>query len=457
VRRLTRTSSFQLTLRYAVLFGTSVLLLGAAVYLQILHFATEQQDELLEREIKTIQREVTGRSRSEIVESIGAHARHPPAPSLRYGLLNSAVDRLAGNLPPVKPRQGAFWFRGPRADKPNKIDKIRGRRRALREDLVLVVAQDRHAQEGLEELRELIARDFGYAAGATLLLALVGGMLMSAGVLRRVDAMSRSASEIVDRDLSQRLPVQGRDDEFDRLAQSVNVMLERIESQVHAMRQVSADIAHDLRTPLTRLRNRIEAAVQVDDPQHIREALERSLGDMDGVLATFSALLRIAQIEAADRSTARMEFDLTNLLLTLVEVYQPTADSKGQTLHARIELDLRATGDRDLIAQLFANLLQNAVQHSLAGARIEVRARRAADEVEVIVADNGPGIPQAEHEKVFRRLYRLERSRTTPGSGLGLALVAAIAAMHNATIALSDNAPGLRVRVALRSSQRHTQ
>lgn len=454
MRRLTRTSSFRLTLRYALLFALSVVLLGAAIYYQMSWFATDLQDELLEEAFDAVDRSAKGLSQQELAALVDDHARHPPGVLIRYRLFAQDGTPLAGNLPEVRAREGSFWFVASRADKPHKQGEIRALADRLPGGELLVVAQDLEAQEELDELREMIARDFGWAAALTVLLALIGGMLMSASILRRVDAVNQTAREIVGSDLSRRLPVRGSDDEFDRLARSVNGMLARIESQMEAMRQVSADIAHDLRTPLTRLRNQLESAQKLDDPQRIRAAFERALEEIDRLLVTFTALLRIAQIEAADRTAHQAPFDLSEVLSTLVEVYQPTVDAKRQTLQAHIASGLVVAGDRDLIGQLFANLLENASHHSPEGARIELRATRIGGGVEVIVADDGPGIPAEEHERVFRRLYRLERSRTSPGSGLGLALVSAIAGMHEARIRLADNRPGLRVSVQIKEDAR---
>lgn len=449
--RLLRTSSFRLTVAYALLFAASVVILFGVTYVEMTRAATQQQDELLESEIKKIQRAAKRVTDGDIAALVEEQARHPPGLSIRYRLLDASGAVLAGNLPPTPDTDGAFWFKGPRADKPQKNGRIRARAATVGEGLTLIVAQDREAQEELDELREVVARDFGLAIVLTILLAIGGGALLSAGVLRRVASINKSTREIVDHSLSRRLPVGSAGDEFDRLAESVNGMLARIESQMAAMRQVSADIAHDLRTPLTRLRSGLESAQNEADPERVRVAVTRALSEVDGVLSTFSALLRIAQIEAASSAPSSGPFDLTEVLGTLVEVYEPDLEAKAQTLTSRIEPDLAIAGDRDLIAQLFANLLQNASHHSPQGARIELLARRADTHIEVVVADDGPGIPAEEREKVFRRLYRLERSRTTPGSGLGLALVAAVAGMHQITLSLEDNQPGLRVIVRVPS------
>jgi signal transduction histidine kinase len=235
--------------------------------------------------------------------------------------------------------------------------------------------------------------------------------------------------------------LRGSHDEFDRLAASVNAMLDRIQELMEDVRQVSTDIAHDLRTPLTRLRQRVElASRKATDVESLRLALDRTLRDVDGVLDTFGALLKIARIEASPPA-GFAAVDLTEILATIVEVYAPAAEENRQ--------DLTVRGDRELLMQLFANLLENATRHAGAGTRIEVLATRSGDRIEVTVADRGPGIPEAMRRRVFQRFFRLESSRTTPGNGLGLSLARAIAAFHQTSVELADNQPGLRASVSL--------
>jgi signal transduction histidine kinase len=228
-------------------------------------------------------------------------------------------------------------------------------------------------------------------------------------------------------------------------------MLDRIQTLMEELRQVTTDIAHDLRTPLTRLRQRLELAQRPNvDPGTLRTVLDTTGHDIDGILEIFSALLRIAQIESGARKAGFKQVNVSELLRTVLEVYRPALEEKGQLLQETIEGDLTIRGDRELLMQLFANLLENATRHSPAGAHVACVAQRRSDTVEVRVADNGPGIPEALRAKVLQRFFRLETSRTTSGSGLGLSLAAAVATLHDAKLELSDNSPGLRVTVSLR-------
>jgi signal transduction histidine kinase len=219
------------------------------------------------------------------------------------------------------------------------------------------------------------------------------------------------------------------------------------------LRQVTTDIAHDLRTPLTRLRQRLEIAASSDaDEQALRKNLGDARHEVDDILAMFTALLRIAEVESGARKAAFSRVDLAEIVDTVVEVYRSGADEKGQHLEHSIDPRVATIGDRELLIQLFANLVENAIRHCPAGARIVVISRRRDHEVEVSVSDNGPGIPTEMRGKVLQRFVRLENSRTSPGYGLGLSLAAAIANLHEAPLSITGNTPGLRVSVKLVAS-----
>jgi signal transduction histidine kinase len=298
-------------------------------------------------------------------------------------------------------------------------------------------------------MEEMVVRLFLWGLGAAMVLALAGGAAMSAGLLRKIETVSQTSRDIVDGDLQRRVPVRDSGDEFDHLAVSLNTMLDRIQTLMEGLRQVTTDIAHDLRTPLTRLRQRLELAQRPGvDSDTLRAVLDATRHDIDGILEIFSALLRIAQIESGARKAGFAHVNVSDVLRTVLEVYRPTLEEKGQQLRETIESDLGVRGDRELLMQLFANLLENAIRHSPVGAQVTLVAQRRAATVEVSVADDGPGIPEALRSKVLQRFFRLETSRTTPGSGLGLSLAAAVATLHDAKLELSDNGPGLRVTVS---------
>jgi signal transduction histidine kinase len=300
----------------------------------------------------------------------------------------------------------------------------------------------------LREMNSLILRTFAVEIVITLILAGVGTAIVSTTVLKRVDTVNRTARAIMAGELSERVPVRGTQDEFDELAEAMNAMLDRIEDLMRSMRQVSNDIAHDLRTPLTRLRQRLERAKRHDKTvAELHEVIAHSIDQVDSILETFGALLRIAQIEAGARVAGKSVIDASKLLISIVEDFSPAAEDRELQLEADVGQDLKLAADPELLTQMVVNLVENAIRYCPPGSRIRVQARPVGDQVELAVCDTGPGIPPQERENVLRPFYRLESSRTTEGSGLGLSLVAAIAKRHEAKLSLGDNSPGLRVSV----------
>jgi signal transduction histidine kinase len=286
------------------------------------------------------------------------------------------------------------------------------------------------------------------AAGAiAVLLALAFGLFMARGLQSRLRRVSEAAEQVMRGDLAQRLPLAGSADEFDRLAGTVNTLLDRQEALIEGMRQVTVDVAHDLRGPLSRLRQRLEAALaRARDPNADGAAFEAALAELDTVLATFTALLRIAQLEAGPPLPPQEApvVELSALVTTLAEAYAVVAEDAGKRLEVQVAPDQRLHGDAALLRQMLSNLMDNALTHGGQRLRVTLHPGPVLE-----VADDGPGIPAEEYARVLRRFYRLDRSRSTPGSGLGLALVTAVAKLHGTAPVLSDAAPGLRVTVDL--------
>ncbi|MCK8786218.1 HAMP domain-containing histidine kinase [Roseomonas sp. NAR14] len=281
------------------------------------------------------------------------------------------------------------------------------------------------------------------AGGLAALSALGLGWVAARRLERRLRLVSEAAREVMAGDLSRRLPATGSHDEFDRLVATINGMLGRIEALVEGLKQVTVDVAHDLRGPLSRLRQRLEGALaRARDPAADEAALEAAIAELDGVLGTFAALLRIARAEAGLRGQGFAPVDLSALAAQVAEVFEAVAEEDGKSLLAGIAPGVTVEGDAALLRQMLANLVENALSHGGDGVRVTVSVRRDADGGAVLsVGDNGPGIPAEEREKVLRRFYRLDRSRTTPGTGLGLALAAAAAKLHGAALRLEE-APG---------------
>lgn len=273
-------------------------------------------------------------------------------------------------------------------------------------------------------------------------------------VARRIDLVTDSAVTIMDGNLRHRVPSTGADDDFDRLSKTLNEMLDRIQGLIGNVEQITNDIAHDLRTPLGRLRQGLELArSEASTTAEYAQSVDRAISEADGLLSTFTSMLRIAQVEAGAQRSAFRKIDLSDVMRSVAEAYEAVAEEKEHRLESTIADGVELFGDRDLLVQLFANLIENALTHTPAGSTIRLALERSSNGIVAIVADNGPGIPAEEHDKVFQRFYRLESSRTTPGTGLGLSLVAAVAKLHGAHIDVSDNQPGLRISVTFQSDR----
>lgn len=284
------------------------------------------------------------------------------------------------------------------------------------------------------------------AAIATIFaLALLGGSFMGYNVLHRINAVGKTANEIVSGNLARRMPVTNRNDEFDRLSRVLNSMLERIEQLMQGMREVTDNLAHDLRNPLNRLRNRLEASqYEPQDKTDYPYLVQDTIQDLDELIKTFNALLSIAQMESGVQREDWADVNLANLTDELAELYTVVAEEDGLTLTHQAEPGISIHGNRQLLAQAITNLLDNAVKYTPSGGSIHLNTTRQTDNVSISVADNGPGIPQDKREQVFKRFNRLDNARSTPGNGLGLSLVKAVAELHGADILLEDNNPGLK-------------
>jgi signal transduction histidine kinase len=436
-----RTSSFRLTILYAAIFGASGLLLFAVVAWSVNRFMVEQLDGTVANELAEVQADAGGletRALKRIVDGLIVNS-----PGFYYLLQGPDGQVIAGNMMAIRPQPGLRTLESTHQAADRRLSGgIRGRGVALADGGYLFVGVSDH-QRG--ELREVVTRTFLLGLAVTVVLALAGGLVMSFGVLRRVEAVSRASRAIMAGDLTQRMTLRGTDDEFDHLGSSLNAMLDRIQDLMFGLQQVSSDIAHDLRTPLTRLRQRLELARRRESTvDGLYTAIDSAIVNVDAILETFGALLRIAQIEAGTRRAGFQSVMLDELLNALVEAYLPVTEEKGQILASQIEQGLRLRGDHELLTLLFANLVENAIGHSPVGAHISLEAKRVAGGIAATVADTGPGIPAAFRTKVLQRFYRLEASRTTPGNGLGLSLVNAVAVLHGASLGLSDNEPGLR-------------
>ena len=442
VRKLFRTSSFKLALAYASFFLASVLVLYGVIYWFTTDYAAQDEINEIAGEFDAIQDEARLTGDDRLPQIIANHLRARRDVRAVYLLEDPAGRKIAGNIDPRTPALGPMMLRltldGQELD-------VRASGYRMARGQYLLVGQDTYV---LRQMRIVIARAFGIGLLITVVLAVLSGAIISRTALKRVEAVSRTALAIMDGDLSKRVPTRGTGDEFDELAASVNAMLDRINELMVSIRQVSSDIAHDLRTPLTRLRQRLELArKRATTVEELKDVLGHSIAQTDSILETFGALLRIAQIEASGHSAPKSMVNVSKLLTGIVDDFAPAAEDRGHRLVPEVEPGMVMPGDPELLTQLVVNLVDNAIRHTPQGAHISVHARSVGNNLEVAVSDTGPGIPEKEWNNVLRPFYRLESSRTTEGSGLGLSLVAAIAQRHAAQLSFADNRPGLRVSV----------
>jgi signal transduction histidine kinase len=355
---------------------------------------------------------------------------------------------LAGNLPYVQCSPGGFSLALPPFPGRHHPRTLLGRCAPLTPTTTLFVGRDTFS---MYATRERILHAFGWVVLGTCAFSILGGLFLGRRFMAQVDAITQTCERVIAGRFNERIPMRGRDDEWDRLARAINDMLDRISLLLESLQQVSSDIAHDLRTPLTRLRNRLESARE--RPPGIEgypTVIAAALGDTDQLLSMFSALLRISQIEAGTRVRTFSSVNLSKLLDKLFELFMPVAEDSGRMLGRELQPDLLVRGDEELLTQLFSNLIENAIRHTPGGTRIVLRLAALNGEAVASVIDNGMGVPAEDLDKVTRRFYRGSASRSTEGHGLGLALAAAITQLHGTRLQLGDARPGLRVDIAFK-------
>jgi signal transduction histidine kinase len=425
------------------LFAVSVGALSAFVYWATLGYLDAQTNAIIEAEINGLyeQYERNGlRGLRDVIEE----RKQRDTERRSFYLLADAVGRpLAGNVTywPI----GVDDARGQWVDFVQRDSDTPVRAMLLRIGPGLRLLVGRDIRE-LEQIRSVLRRGAFYGITLTLALALVGGLLLAVSAERRLAELNRTTRQIMAGDLSRRAPRRGTNDEHDELAQNINAMLDQIENLLTGMRHVGDSVAHDLRGPITRLRNRLETVAQTDAPK--REDLADCVTQLDQVLATFNALLRIARVESGAYRSAFTTVDLEPIVRDVGELYQAAAEERHVTLRCEAQ-SVEIFGDRELLAQMLTNLVDNAIKYTPEGGVVTVRLERRGDTALLSVADTGPGIPDADRDRVLQRFTRLDQARSQPGNGLGLALVSAVAAQHHGRLTLGDNAPGLVVTIEL--------
>ena len=455
--KLLRTTAFQLTLVYLVIFIVFAASLLGYFALNTRRLITEQITTTVDTEISGLREQYNQGGIRRLVIVVDLRSRRPG--SSLYLVTTATGEGLAGNVGSLEP--GVLDHPGWLETSYRRLEAPEGNdHRALVQVVQLpggfrlLVGRD---LEERERLFGIIANAGQWSLALVIVLGLAGGFFVSRRVLNRIEAMTETAQTIMAGDLAGRLPVAGTGDELDRLAEHLNAMLERIEALMRGLKEVSDNIAHDLKTPLTRLRNRCEQALRgssgIDD---YRAALESTIAESDDLIRTFDALLMIARAESGQARDNMTEFDAAEIARDVGELYEPLADEKGIALTVDAPVAAPVRGNRELVSQALANLIDNAIKYAGpngklngAPAEIVVKAGNDGERIALSVADRGPGIAEADRGRVVERFVRLEQSRSEPGSGLGLSLAAAVARLHGGELKLEDNHPGLRSTIAL--------
>ena len=443
-------STFKLALIAIGTFGVIVSGIFAYVYLSTTSYVRSRSDRAILAESLNLHDAYERNGRDGLIDAIRRRMTYRSFADHVYLFVDPSLKQLAGNLTewPSEPTPASGWteFRGRTAVSTTASPPlVRGMVEIFPGGDRLLVGRD------ISDLDLFTGRIKFAVISSVILIFLLAGMasiLVTRRTVGRIEQINATSRAIMQSGLDQRIPLRGSHDEWDRVAENLNLMLDRIETLMGEIKQVSDNVAHDLRTPLTRMRGRLETAYH---GKRVGEAdqllIGNTIADLDAVLRIFSSLTRIAQIEAQARKDAFRTVNVVEIAGEVVELYDAAAEQDGTRLTMVGDHEVQVTGDRDLIFDAIANLVDNAIKHGRNAGHVVVSIETTGSGAMISVADDGPGIPACECEHVFKRFYRLEQSRYTPGNGLGLSLVAAVARLHGARIEMRDNAPGLKVEL----------
>jgi signal transduction histidine kinase len=452
-----RSSTLKLAFIYVILFSAAIFGLLGYVYWSTARYLSEISDRDISAESALLTKAYEASGRDGLVEFINRRLTDVHFNDWVYLLVDNSFDYVAGNLKrwPAPLRSDGGWSTIAAADwqaKAAKPQTLRATYQILPDGHHFLLGRD---TADLDRFEGHVTIGLASAAFLFLVLAAAAGISTSRRSVARIEAINMTSREIMRSGLGERIPLRGTGDEWDGLAENLNSMLDRIEELVETNRQVSDNVAHDLRTPLTRMRGRLERALnQQLDVSHYRSLVNDTISDLDEILTTFSSLLRISQIEARDRTAAFRNIDLSEIVREVVELFEPTAEERAVRLKVFAPETVSVVGDRDLLFDAISNLVDNGIKHGGNRGEISVAVARGTEGPILSIGDRGPGIPIEERSHVLRRFYRLERSRNRPGNGLGLSLVAAVAGLHGAHIIMADNSPGLRIELHFPNPQR---
>jgi signal transduction histidine kinase len=456
-----RSMFFKRMIIFVTIFILAEILIFGFLYWSTVAVYERRLEEEIERDVAALEGTFSGLSTTEMAAIVSRRSTDNPGEIDSYILTNRKYEYVAGNIrvwPSNAPDDSPIVKLVLGADGAGERQVHKARTLTFQDGYHLLVG--RNVTE-LEEMQVLIRKGLVRSIFLTLVIGFVGGYISSRVAQRRFDRINKSTFAILEGDIGRRIPVRGTGDELDVLSCNLNDMLDRIELLMRGMREVTDNVAHDLRKPITRLKSRIEVTLMGSpDTGAYREALERTLAEADDILAMFNAILTIAEAESGALRDRFEQVDLARVARSVTEVYEPLAEESGLEIDLRADHAVAVSGDPHLISQALANLIDNAIKYAPRSGPLAVRAFRAGSEAGLSVADRGPGIPERRREEALERFGRLEESRTTPGSGLGLSLVRAVADLHGGTVTLDDARPGLAVTItfpAARSAGRDSK
>ncbi len=450
--KLLKTSTFRLAALYLLLFAVSVAALLAYVYWNTAVLLERQTDDTIRAEIQALADQYRLRGLTGIIDTVQRRSREETGSI--YLLTDAAGAKIAGNIDklPAEAVGDKEWIEFPlnvMHRGATEHHTARAYHTDLAGDYELVVGRD---VEALRQFAGIIRGTILGAIAIAVVLGLGGGLAMSRNFLRRVDAITDASRTIMGGNMQGRMPVSGSGDELDRLALSLNEMLDRIERLMTGMQEVSSNVAHDLKTPLTRIKARLEGALRAGTSADYREALEKTVEDADRLLQTFNSLLSIARAESGQSRGGLAPIDARTILADVAELYEPMVEEQGGALTIAAPEGLEILADRQLLSQAVSNLVDNALKYGAPEAtapQIAITGAIEGDNVVLTVSDRGPGIPPIDRERAIERFVRLDASRSKPGNGLGLSLAAGVMKLHGGRLVLEDNDPGLRARLVL--------